>query len=79
MSDYLVLILTEFIQVAVERIVERHPDFMGADIAVNDFADGSLVKEGDRLYTIDAREYRAQVANVYGKRALKTARDRARG
>jgi membrane fusion protein (multidrug efflux system) len=28
------------------------------------FADGSLVKEGDRLYTIDAREYRAQVATA---------------
>lgn len=68
---------------AVER-VEVHPQVSGILTAVH-FKDGSLVKKGDPLFTIDPRPFAAEVARAEAQlagaeaRAAYTASDLARG
>jgi len=68
---------------AVER-VEIHPQVSGILTAVH-FKDGSLVKKGDLLFTIDPRPFAAEVARAEAQlagaeaRAAYTAGDLARG
>jgi len=68
---------------AVER-VEIHPQVSGILTAVH-FKDGSLVRKGDPLFTIDPRPYAAEVARAEAQlagteaRAAYTASDLARG
>jgi multidrug efflux system membrane fusion protein len=68
---------------AVER-VEVHPQVSGILTAVH-FKDGSLVKKGELLFTIDPRPFAAEVARVQAQlaameaRVAYTASDVARG
>lgn len=68
---------------AVER-VEIHPQVSGILTAVH-FKDGSLVKKGELLFTIDPRPFAAEVARAEAQlaaadaRAAYTASDLARG
>ena len=68
---------------AVER-VEIHPQVSGVLTAVH-FKDGSLVRKGDPLFTIDPRPFAAEVARAEAQlagteaRAAYTASDVARG
>jgi multidrug efflux system membrane fusion protein len=68
---------------AVER-VEIHPQISGILTAVH-FKDGSLVKKGELLFTIDPRPFAAEVARAEAQlaateaRAAYTASDLARG
>lgn len=68
---------------AVER-VEIHPQVSGILTAVH-FKDGSLVKKGDLLFTIDPRPFAAEVARAEAQlaamdaRVAYTASDLARG
>lgn len=68
---------------AVER-VEIHPQISGILTAVH-FQDGSLVKKGDLLFTIDPRPFAAELARAEAQlagaetRAAYTASDVARG
>ena len=50
-----------------------------SDAAIDAAVDGHLTVPDPMGDMFASGEYRAQVANVYGKRALKLARDRARG
>jgi len=68
---------------AIER-VDLHPQVSGILIAVH-FKDGSLVKKGDLLFTIDPRPFAAELARAQAQlagaeaRAAYTASDLARG
>ncbi|MBX3050690.1 MAG: xanthine dehydrogenase family protein subunit M [Caldilineaceae bacterium] len=50
-----------------------------SDATINAAVDAHLTVPDPMGDMFASGEYRAQIANVYGKRALKTARDRARG
>ncbi len=50
-----------------------------SDAAIDAAVDGNLSVPDPMGDMFASGEYRAQIANVYGKRALKTARDRSRG